>query len=55
MSELTVADIRELKRQLVSREIKPVGNPPVFWFVVSEEAAALYFITRNFPSWLVYV
>ncbi len=55
MSELTIADIRECARQLRSREIKPVGNPPVFWFVVSEEEAAFYFITRNFPSWLVYV
>lgn len=36
MNELTVADIRECVRQLRSTEIKPTGNPPVFWFQVDE-------------------
>ena len=29
---LTVSDIREMVRQLTSVQIKPTGNPPVFWF-----------------------
>jgi len=35
-NEPTVETIRELKRQLVSRNVKPKGNPPMFWFQVDE-------------------
>lgn len=54
-NQLSVANIRECVRQLRSVEIKPTGNPPVYLFPISREAALFHFVWKNFPSWMQYV
>jgi hypothetical protein len=49
-----IEQIRECVRQLRSTEVKPAANGVYIGFM-TEEASTVYFIIRNFPSWLQYV